>query len=195
MQNNKVNITLAHIKFFLMILFLGLQMGCTQHEDKKAQVDAEKENVVVCTKPLHMKDLIDQKEWDEVYRIFDISKDKQLTHKDILAMANENLAVLSMIDGVGISLEENNLNLKSVYAVPKLAYQQYTIQLNGDQLQYQWKQDSSETSTIKYMDSMDGKFKDLCLDSPKKYIDIAQFVLNRAAIEFYMYNLKDEGYL
>ena len=186
------------LKRYTSIIFIFCMVFITACSEKpKSQPDLVTKEQTQCREKIIMKNLIDTKQWDEIYKIFKISEENQFKNSEILELAEMELEMISTMGQglIGISLEESSLELKSIYAFPYRSYYQYMIELKEDGIRYKVSKGFNENSTLQYLAQGDSEFQDLCADSPKKYIDIAQLVLNRSAMVIFGHDLKESGAL
>ena len=194
------------MKILLLPLFLVAFINSCQwraHPEDTASNDSQKKNQTqhvdkqdICRKVLFTQ-LIDQKQWAEIYKVFPTPNQKPLSTQTIIEYIQGDFEVHDSIGKgiIGVPLEGNAVNLNSQYATVTKAGGNYLITLKDDHLEYLIRQNFDEFSTLQFKSPYDTQFQDLCADSHIRYLDTIKLVFFRSAANIYMYDLKERGHL
>ena len=188
---------------FIPLLIVGFINSCqwrppfTDKQSNDSQKNNQKQQITKntsCQKVLFTQ-LIDQQEWQEIYKIFPTPNNKPLSTQTLIEYIQGEFEVHEYAGNgvIGVPLEGNEVNIKSEYATVVKEGENYLINLKDDHIQYLIKQNFDEFSTLQFKSPYDSTFQDLCVDSHTRYLDTIKLIFLRSAVNIYMYDVKERG--
>ncbi|WP_086190747.1 hypothetical protein [Acinetobacter sp. ANC 3832] len=191
------------MKFKLMVVCVSVGLfACSPQQktaDKKTeQTTASEPTVQKVCQPIAFIKLIDNSDWQDLYKDNELEAKDQLKISDIVELTKKVFEDHSdyASGAVGIPLDDvGDLDLDSDTMSVKKDGTDYLIDLKEDNLSFRLPQDFNLNTTLKFREDPDADFAELCSTSDPDIIKIAQFILFKSASTEYLYDLKDQGVL
>lgn len=141
-------------------------------------------------------ELLHEKEWDEVYEMFPTQNGQELSVQTLVEYIQDNFSVHETGAGnIGVALGENEINVKSEYAIVSRSDENYILELMEDSLEFSIPLNFDEFSTVQFKSMDSPYFQCLSVGSDAQVIATMKLVLFRSALNMYLYDAKDRGYL
>ena len=182
------------IIFIPLVLFAFLNSCQSSSKSLGQPVESASKVNHVCKKLL-VDELLKNREWDDVYKIFATENNQPLSTDTLIGFIQDSFSVHDYAGGgrIGVALEENESGVQSEYAIVSQQAQNYLLSLKEDQIQFLIAQDFNAFSSVQFKKNNDAEFQDLCVESDAHVIETMKLILFRSAVGMYMYDVKDRG--
>ena len=184
----------------LSVLLLGAYQQNTYAQPNPSEIEAK---MKASCQTLPVSRLLEEKEWDQIYESFPTENGLPLSSQELIDYIHEKFTLIIDIvdfnekegtfdfgDGMGISLDENELDIESEEALISQQDNYYLIRLQQDNLQFLLADHFDASSIMKFKQGEDTNFQDLCVDSDPLVIAAIKLVLFRSAADLYISDQK-----